>query len=123
MLRTTPVEYQGELDDVRPCLETAGVFVLPTYYGEGTPRSILEALAMGMPVVTTDIPGCRETVEDGVNGFLVPARDSRRLADALERFLRNPSLVEAMGRRSRALAAERYDVHAVNAVIIDAMEL
>ncbi len=123
MLRKTPVEYQGELDDIRPCLEAAGVFVLPTYYGEGTPRSILEALAMGMPVVTTDIPGCRETVEDGVNGFLVPARDSRRLADALERFLRNPSLVDTMGQRSRALAAERYDVHTVNAVIIDAMGL
>src|SRR5207253_2073385 len=71
------VEYLGKMDDVRPAIADASVYVLPSYR-EGTPRSVLEAMAMGRPVVTTDAPGCREPVVDGENGFLVPLRDLGR---------------------------------------------
>ena len=117
------IEYLGRLEDVRPAIAASSVYVLPSYYREGTPHSILEAMAMGRPVVTTDAPGCRETVQEGVNGYLVPPRDAAALAGALERFLAAPALVEAMGRESRRIAVEKYDVHKVNAVILDAMGL
>ncbi len=78
---------------------------------------------MGRPVITTDAPGCRDTVEEGVNGFLVPVRDVRALAEAMERFIADPSLVEPMGRASRLLAEQRFDVHRINAEILDALEI
>ncbi len=117
------IEYLGHLDDVRPAFAAARVYVLPSYYREGTPRTVLEAMAMGRPIVTTDAPGCRETVVDGVNGFLVPVRDDLALEAALERFILDPSLAERMGRESLAIAREKYDVHKVNAVIMAAMHL
>lgn len=117
------IEYLGETPDVRPYLERADVFVLPTYYREGTPRAILEAMAMGKPVVTSDWPGCREPVKDGDNGFLVQVRDAQDLARALERFIVEPELIGRMGVRSRERALERYDVRLVNDSIIKAMGL
>jgi len=117
------VEYLGETDDVRPYLEAASVFVLPSYYREGTPRTALEALATGRPVVTTDAPGCRETVDHGVNGFLVEPRHVTSLAAAMERFLEDPSLVESMGRASLELARNRYDVDKVNAQMLERLGL
>ena len=117
------IEYLGFADDVRPAIAAASVFVLPSSYREGTPRSVLEALAMGRAVITTDAPGCRETVKRGENGFLVPTKDSRALADAMETFLRDPGLVRRMGARSRAIAEEKYDVHLVNQVMMRAMRL
>ena len=115
------VEYLGPLEDVRPALADCSVYVLPSWR-EGTPRSVLEAMATGRAVVTTDAPGCRETVEDGRNGFLVPLRDPERLAEAMERFLVEPGLATRMGAESLALAREKFDVHKVNAVIIAAIE-
>lgn len=108
------VEYLGETTDVRPFLRDASVFVLPSYYREGTPRTALEALATGRPIVTTDSPGCRETVEDGVNGFLVEPRSSQALQRAMARFLEAPGLVESMGTASLNLARCKYDVNLVN---------
>jgi glycosyltransferase involved in cell wall biosynthesis len=116
------LEYLGETDDVRPYLADAGVYVLPSYR-EGTPRSVLETMSMGRPVITTDAPGCRETVEDGVNGFLVPVRDAEALAEAVEKFIQNPELIGQMGEQSRKIAEEKYDVHKVNKVILSAMGL
>ena len=116
------VEYLGPTKDVRPYLSAASVYVLPSYR-EGTPRSVLEAMATGRPVVTTDAPGCRETVQEGVNGFLVPVKDSGALASAMERFILEPELIGSMGRESRRIAEEKYDVHEVNRVILEAMEL
>ena len=116
------LEYLGETDDVRPFLRRCTVYVLPSYR-EGTPRSVLEAMAMGRPVVTTDAPGCRETVRDGENGFLVPVKDVEMLAQAMERFLVQPELIRSMGKRSREIAEEKYDVRKVNAVILRAMGL
>lgn len=116
------IEYLEETDDVRPYLAACSVYVLPSYR-EGTPRSVLEAMALGRPVITTDVPGCRETVEEGVNGFLVPAKDSVALADAMEKFILNPEMIVEMGRKSREIAVKKYDVHKVNKVILEAMGL
>jgi glycosyltransferase involved in cell wall biosynthesis len=117
------IDYLGSTHDVRPAIASASVFVLPSAYREGTPRSVLEAMAMGRAVITTDAPGCRETVAPGENGFLVPIKDSTALADAMERFLRDPGLSAPMGARSRAIAEQKYDVHLVNRVMMRAMRL
>lgn len=116
------VEYIGRLEDVRPALAACSVYVLPSYR-EGTPRSVLEAMAMGRPIVTTDAPGCRETVEPGRNGFLVPPREVGPLAQAMERFIVEPSLIQHMGAESRALAERKYEVTAVSRSIIEAAGL
>lgn len=114
------VEFVGAVKDVRPWLEECTVFVLPSYR-EGTPRSVLEAMATGRAVITTDAPGCRETVVDGVNGFLVPVGDASALGDAMERYLRDDELANRHGQGSLALVREKYDVNDVNQVILGAM--
>lgn len=111
------VEYRGPVEDVRPELEGCRIYVLPSYR-EGTPRTVLEAMAMGRPIITTDVPGCRETVRDGWNGYLVPPRDSRALADAMERLVRNPDLAEEMGANSRAMAELKYDARLIAASVL-----
>jgi glycosyltransferase involved in cell wall biosynthesis len=116
------IEYLGAAADVRPHLRASTVYVLPAYR-EGVPRTVLEAMATGRAIVTTDAPGCRETVIGGANGFLVPVGDVPALADAMERFIRRPELALEMGAKSRALAEEIYDVRSVNAVMLDAMGL
>ncbi len=118
MIAQSGVEYSGWLADVRSAIADSSVFVLPSYYGEGVPRTILEAMAMGRPIITTDAPGCRETVRNRINGFLVPVRDDIALEMAMEHFLRNPELAVEMGRLSRRLAEEKFDVHTVNSKII-----
>jgi glycosyltransferase involved in cell wall biosynthesis len=112
--------YHGRLDDVRTVLAACHVYVLPSYR-EGTPRTVLEAMATGRPVITTDAPGCRETVLDGENGFLVPVANVTALAAAMERFLDDPALIISMGQRSREIAQDKYDVHAVNAAMLNHM--
>lgn len=114
------LEYGGRLADVRPAIEACSVYVLPSYR-EGTPRTVLEAMAIGRAVITTDAPGCRETVVNGDNGFLVPVKSVDGLAAAMTRFLHEPELACRMGRRSRQLAEEKYDVHKVNAVMMREM--
>lgn len=121
--RDGTVTYAGAVDDVRPFLARASVYVLPSYYKEGIPRTSLEAMALGRPVITTDLPGCRETVRPGENGFFVPPRDAGALADAMERFVAEPDLIARMGAASRALAEARFDQARVNAQIIDALGL
>ncbi|MGB4581278.1 MAG: glycosyltransferase family 4 protein [Coriobacteriia bacterium] len=116
------LDYLGRLDDVRSAIAASSVYVLPSYH-EGTPRTVLEAMAMGRPIVTTDAPGCRETVVDGENGFLVPVKSVDALVDAIGRFIREPELITAMGARSREIAEERYDVHKVNAFMLREMGL
>ncbi|MGH6921577.1 MAG: glycosyltransferase family 4 protein [Geminicoccaceae bacterium] len=116
------IEYLGETADVRPHLRASSVYVLPSYR-EGMPRTVLEAMAVGRAIVTTDTPGCRETVVEGDNGYLVPPRDASALAEAMRRFIRQPELAVAMGARSRRLAEQRFDVHRINAVMLEAMGL
>ena len=108
------IDYRGRLSDVKPVLKECSVFVLPSYYREGVPRSILEALATGRPIITTDSVGCRETVIEGENGFLVPIKDVSALAEAMIKFIEQPELVTIMGRCSREMAEQKYDVHKVN---------
>lgn len=117
------IEFLGSMDDVRPALADSSVYVLPSFYREGTPRTVLEAMAMGRPIITTDAPGCRETVDDGENGFLVPTQDVDALVAAMERFLKDPALIPQMGAASRAVACEKYDVRKVTGDIIDGMNL
>jgi glycosyltransferase involved in cell wall biosynthesis len=109
------VEYLGHLKEVQAALADCSVYVLPSCYREGVPRSILEALSSGRAVITTDMPGCRETVVPGENGFIVPPRDAAALASAMERFIVEPDLAAAMGARSRILAAEVFDSRTVAA--------
>jgi glycosyltransferase involved in cell wall biosynthesis len=107
------LEWPGHVDDVRPWIAETSVYVLPSWR-EGVPRSTPEAMAMARAVITTDAPGCRDTVVDGVNGFLVPVRDPEALAAAMMRFIEQPELVAAMGAASRKLAEERFDARAIN---------
>ena len=116
------VNFLGRLSDVRPAIANCSVYVLPSYR-EGTPRTVLEAMAMGRAVITTDAPGCRETVVDGDNGFLVSIKDADALAQAMLRFIEHPELITQMGQRSRAIAEEKYDVHKVNAQMLKGMGL
>ncbi len=116
------IEYLGRLEDVRPAIRDCAVYVLPSYH-EGTPVSVMESMAMGRPIITSDAPGCRETVRDGENGFLVPPGDVAALVAAMEYFIEHPREVERCGRASRRIAEEKYNVHEVNAVIMKAMEL
>jgi glycosyltransferase involved in cell wall biosynthesis len=113
------LEWPGHVR-VEPWLSQASVYVLPSYR-EGVPRSTQEAMAMGRPVITTDVPGCRETVVDGKNGFLIPSRDVPALAAAMQRFIENPSLIDTMGKASRQLAEERFDIRRVNAMMLETM--
>lgn len=108
------IDYLGRTDDVRPFLAGCHVFVLPSYYGEGLSRSILEAMAVGRPILTTDNPGCRETVIEGENGFIVPRGDAEALSERMVWFCENPARWSDMGKRSRVIAEERYDVNKIN---------
>ena len=107
---------------MRYVIERSHVYVLPSYR-EGTPHTVLEAMAMGRPVITTNSPGCRETVIDGYNGFLIPIKAVAELAEAMGRFIIEPALIKIMGDRSRLIAEEKFDVHKVNNSILECMEL
>lgn len=111
------LEWPGHVV-VKPWLTQASVYVLPSYYREGVPRSTQEAMATGRAVITSDAPGCRETVDEGVNGFLVPVRDVPALANAMLRFVENRTLIGTMGRESRRLAEARFNVHTINARLL-----
>jgi glycosyltransferase involved in cell wall biosynthesis len=114
------IEYLGATTDVRPFLAAAHVCVLPSY-GEGMPRSILEAMAMGRAILTTDVPGCRETVEAGRNGLLVAARDVESLANGMSTLLAKRDDLARMGLESRRIAEEKFDVDDVNRAILNAI--
>ncbi|MGF1461132.1 MAG: glycosyltransferase family 4 protein [Leptolyngbyaceae cyanobacterium] len=103
------ITFTGFRDDIPELLGLMDIFTLPTYFGEGLPRSILEAMAMGLPVVTTDIRGCREAVKPGLNGLIVPPRDSKQLANALATLLADPALRQQLGAASRARVEAEFD--------------
>lgn len=117
------IQYIGFMADVRPAIAACSVFVLPSSYREGTPRTILEAMAMGRPIITTDAPGCRETVLPGENGFLIPTKSVSALVDAMQHFIDNPELICRMGDRSRQIAECKYNVHEVNAIMLREMDI
>ncbi len=117
------MDYLGETKDVRPFLARCNIFVLPSYYREGIPRSALEAMAVGRPIITTDLAGCRDTVEPGVNGYLVVPRSVDSLLNAMSSLADRLELAAEMGRRSRELACDRFDVHLINEILLDRMGL
>jgi len=116
------VEYLGATNDVRPFLENASVFVLPSYH-EGIPKSVLEAMATGRPIITTDAPGCKETVLEGVNGFLIPVKDTEKLAEKMIWMIENKEQAIKMGEQSVRICQENFDVRQVNEVIFKTMNL
>lgn len=117
------VEFPGRVKDVRAYLQDASVVVLPSYYREGIPRALLESLSTGRAIITCDSVGCRETVEHGKNGWLVPPRDSQALAEKMCSFLESPELIEKMGQHSREMAETRFTVQHVAEHMLSAMEI
>ncbi|CCO23248.1 glycosyltransferase family 4 protein [Maridesulfovibrio hydrothermalis] len=120
--RAGGLEYAGPVSDVRNELKNCSVYVLPSYR-EGTPRSVLEAMATGRAVVTTDTAGCKETVIEGWNGYMVPVKNIPALEEAMELFITQPELIQSMGAASLEYVTEKYDVNKVSATIMNAMEL
>lgn len=114
--------FWGKLDNVQAAISYSSVYVLPSYR-EGTPRTVLEAMAMGRPIITTDAPGCRETVVDGYNGYLVPVKAVTELVSAMEKFIVDSELILTMGKASRKLVENKFDVNAVNKSMLEAMGL
>ena len=116
------VKFWGKLADVRPAINACHVFVLPSYR-EGTPRTVLEAMATGRAIITTDAPGCRQTVENGYNGWLVPVQSADKLAEAMKRFLNEPALIEKMGQASLEIARNKYDVNIINDFMLNKLKI
>lgn len=116
------VERFEETSDVRPYYAMSSVYVLPSYR-EGTPRTVLEAMAMGRPIITTDTQGCRETVLDGKNGFLVPVRDSKSVAEKMMWFIEHPEKISEMGEESSRYVEEKFDVKKINDAMLQIMKI
>ncbi|HET9621730.1 MAG TPA: glycosyltransferase family 4 protein [Kofleriaceae bacterium] len=116
------IEYVGAPDDVRPVLAAAHALVLPSYR-EGTPRSVLEAMSMGRAVITTNAPGCRDTVVDGESGTLVPVRDAAALAAAMQALVDDPARLARLAAAGHARAVDLYDADRVAASVLDALGL
>ena len=112
------VKYLGRRSDIAEILKGSHIVCLPSYR-EGLPKSLLEALSSGRPIITTDVPGCREVCEDGVNGLLIPARDSIALSDAIEKLAINPELRQAMGRAGRMRAESEFSSELVCSQTLD----
>ena len=112
------ITFLGEVNEIRSVLIKSSVFVLPSYR-EGLPRSTIEAMSMQKPVITTDVPGCRQTVIDGLNGFIVEVRNPLALANAMEKFILNPQLIIEMGNQSRKIAVNRFKDSVINESLID----
>ena len=108
------VIYPGFVNDIKERIVNSSIFVLPSYYREGVPRSTQEAMAIGRAVITTNSVGCKETVEDGVNGFLVPPFDSKILAQKMIYFIQNPEMIVQMGIESRKIAEVKFNINEKN---------
>lgn len=113
------VEWWGQREDMPAVLAQSHIVCLPSYYGEGVPKVLIEAAAAGRAIVTTDMPGCREVVTDGENGLLTPARNSPALAAVLRTLIEDPPLRQRMGQRGRALAEQHFGVDQVVAQTLD----
>jgi len=120
------IQYIGQVDDVRPDIERSSVMVLPSYYGEGVPRCVLEGMAIGRAIITCDSVGCRETVNNDptqANGFLIPVKDAGALANKMEYFINNRDDIIAFGNKGHEFAKTKFDVNIVNAELFKIMRL
>ncbi|MBH2991416.1 glycosyltransferase family 4 protein [Serratia marcescens] len=113
----------GHVSNVAEWIAKSSVFVLPSYYREGIPRSTQEAMAMGRAVLSTDVPGCRETVVQGVNGYLVKRWSHAELAEKMCELIENPQKITDMGLASYQLAQERFDADKVNNRLLELLEI
>lgn len=113
------IKWLGYRKDVLELLKQSHIMAFPSWYREGLPKSVIEAEAIGRPVVTTDSVGCRDTIIDGKNGFLIPIKDSAALANALKRLIDNPDLRHKMGKNAREFAVNKFDIKEVIKVHLD----
>lgn len=120
--KNNSVNYVGATNDVRPFIKDCSIFVLPSYH-EGLPRTVLEAMATGRPILTTDVPGCRETVINGENGWLVEKANVEQLVDRMTWFIENPLEWQRMAEASRNMVENKFDVHKVNTELMNIMGL
>lgn len=104
------IKWLGYRTDVKDLLEQSSIVAFPSYYREGLPKSLIEANAIGRPIITTDSVGCRDTVEDGVNGFLIPIKDSKTLAEKLEKLILDKELRIRMGKEARRIAERDFSL-------------
>ncbi|MBG6234379.1 glycosyltransferase involved in cell wall biosynthesis [Pedobacter sp. CAN_A7] len=119
------IQYIGLVDDVRPYISQCSVVVLPSYYGEGVPRCLLEGMAMGRAVITCNSVGCRETINPILqmeNGFLIPIKDIKQLASKMEYYIRHTDEVTRFGVNGRKYAFEKFDVNKVNQAMVNILE-
>lgn len=123
LVRSGVIDYPGQVTNVAERIAQSSVFVLPSYYREGVPRSTQEAMAIGRPVITTDVPGCRETVVEGVNGFLIQPWDPQALAEKMIYFIEHPEQIEVMGLESYRMAQEKFDAEKVNKKLMNLLGL
>ena len=114
MLDGTDIEWMGKVDDMPGLYQKTCIVAYPSHYREGIPKVLLEACASGRPIVTTDHPGCRETVQDGHNGYIVPIKNPEALADKLEKLINSSNLCQVMGQRSHKLAETMFEESKIN---------
>jgi glycosyltransferase involved in cell wall biosynthesis len=107
------VELLGKRDDMEQVLAEAHIVALPSYYGEGLPKVLVEAAACGRAVITTDMPGCRDAIVPGVTGIIVPPRDAKALSEAIIQLVRDPERCSAMGKAGRMLAEKQFDIREI----------
>ncbi|CAI3157596.1 N,N'-diacetylbacillosaminyl-diphospho-undecaprenol alpha-1,3-N-acetylgalactosaminyltransferase [Acinetobacter calcoaceticus] len=122
LIKSGIIEYPGHVDNIQEWIAKSDVFVLPSYR-EGVPRSTQEAMAIGRAVITTDVPGCRETVRDGVNGFIVPRWNPEKLAEKMIYFIEYPEKTQVMGEASHKIAIEKFDANKVNQKLMNILGL
>ena len=114
--------YKGEVSDIHSFIKSSHIYILPSYH-EGLPRSTLEAMSMGRPIITTNASGCKETVKEGINGFKVPVANIDKLVEKIIWFIEHSDQIEPMGIESRRMVEEKFDVRKVNANMLDIMNL
>lgn len=122
LISSNIIQYPGHVSNIKDWIADCHVFVLPSYR-EGVPRSTQEVMATGRAVITTDVPGCRETVVDGANGFLVPKWDPEVLAEKMIYFIEHPEQVRLMGAESYKIAVEKFDAEKVNLRLVNILGL
>lgn len=122
LISSNIIQYPGHVNNIKDWIADNHVFVLPSYR-EGVPRSTQEAMAIGRAVITTDVPGCRETVIDGVNGFLVPKWDPEALVEKMIYFIEHPEQIRVMGAESYKIAVEKFDAEKVNQRLVNILGL
>ena len=122
LISSNIIQYPGHVSNIKDWIADSHVFVLPSYR-EGVPRSTQEAMAVGRAIITTDVPGCRETVVDGVNGFIVPKWNPEALAEKMIYFIENPEQIQVMGAESYKIAVEKFDAEKVNQRLVNMLGL